>query len=157
MSLVLDKQSLLVQVPGAVTLAQLEEALGADDLTLGVKVQDASISVADWLAQGAPGAPSMFADPADHLVAGLSATLVNGRHLEVRPGPRRAVGPDLVALVVGAGERFATVERAWLRVQPRGVPRRLLDDTSLELEAPLAEDEARLVDAIVRELRKDAE
>ena len=46
--------------------------------------------------------------------------LANGDPLEVRPAPRRAVGPDLAALVVGARGRFATVTGAWLRVHVRG-------------------------------------
>lgn len=154
MSLTVDKTSLLVRVPGAVTIAQVEEALEADDLTLGLtdSMQDTSISIAEWLAKGAPGAPSTFADPADHLVAGLTATLANGRHLEIRPGPRRAVGPDLVALVLGAGERFATVDRAWLRVQLRGVRRRLIPDAHLDLDPPVSPEEASILAAVSREL-----
>ena len=158
MSLVIDRHSLLVRVPGAVTLAQLEAALGAEELTLGVSggdLPDPSVSVAEWLARGAPGAPSTFADPADHLVAGLDATLVNGRRLEVRPGPRRAVGPDLVALVLGAGERFATVDRAWLRVHPRGVARPLLDTSKLDLDPPVTPEESKLFDVIARELLRE--
>lgn len=153
MSLEIDRASLIARVPGAVTIAQLEEALAREGLTLGVDVSDPSLAIAEWLARGAPGAPSSFADPADHLVAGLEASLAGGRRLEIRPGPRRAVGPDLVALVLGAGERFATVEHAWLRVHPRGVTRRLVDVSNLPLEtAPNAGEEA-LFAAIERELR----
>lgn len=150
MSLSIDRASLLVRVPGAVTLAQLDELLEKEGLTLGVHVEDTSISIADWIARGAPGAPSPFADPADHLLAGLSATLHDGRHLEIRRSPRRAVGPDLIALVFGAGERFATLDRAWLRVHPRGVERA---PAAPAPDPALSPEESALVDAIARELR----
>lgn len=155
MSLTIDRASLLVRVPGAVTIAQLEETLAHEGLTLDVTVKDSAISIAEWIARGAPGAPSSFADPADHLLAGLTATLANGQKLEIRPGPRRAVGPDLTALVVGAGERFATLDRVWLRVQLRGVRRPAIpvDVGTLALDPPVSTEEAALLDAIGRELR----
>jgi alkyldihydroxyacetonephosphate synthase len=153
MSLEIDRASLLVRVPGAVTLGQLEAALGQEGLTLGpwiTSVQDTNI--ADFLARGAPGAPSPFDDPADHLLAGLTATLLDGRTLDIRPGPRRAVGPDLVALVFGARERFATVDRAWLRVhakeshpRPRGAV--VVNDP------PISPEEMALITSLERELR----
>ncbi|MDB4935362.1 MAG: hypothetical protein JWP87_2334, partial [Labilithrix sp.] len=107
----IDPTSLLVGVPASKTLNSLETALAARGFTLGVALDEAGppdaktgaagfITVGDWLAKGAPGAASVFADPADHLVAGLEATLPDGKKLEVRPGPRRAVGPDLTALVL---------------------------------------------------------
>jgi alkyldihydroxyacetonephosphate synthase len=150
MSLTIDHASLLVRVPGAVTIAQLEEQLRRERLTLAIDVRDPSISIADWLASGAPGAPSAFTDPADHLVAGLSATLANGRRLEVRPAPRRAVGPDLIALVVGAKDRFATIDRAWLRVHPIDQPRRPPFEglTETDAEAPISPEEATILDQI---------
>lgn len=155
MSLTIDRASLLVRVPGAVTIAQLEETLAAEDLTLGIDVADPTMSIAEWIAKGAPGAPSPFDDPADHLLAGLSATLHGGQHLEIRPGPRRAVGPDLVALVFGAAERFATLDRAWLRVRPRGkaTPQSTVT-TKLLVDSPVSREEAALLDAIARELRQ---
>ena len=154
MSLTIDKTSLLVRVPGAVTLAQLEVALAAEDLTLGLDQTVQDTSIAEWLAAGAPGAPSSFADPADHLLAGLTATLANGRHLDVRPGPRRAVGPDLIALVFGAGERFATVDRAWLRVHRKDRPLRPnpMETADLPPDAPVSPEEMALLDRIKAEL-----
>src|SRR6185369_16868076 len=68
MTLELDEKSLLVSVPGAATLASIEKELSASSLTLGFPVSD--LTVANWLAAGAPGAPTCFADPAEHIVAG---------------------------------------------------------------------------------------
>jgi alkyldihydroxyacetonephosphate synthase len=153
MSLEIDRKSLLVGVPGAATLASVERALAAEGLTLGVPPSD--MAVADWLASGAPGAPSAFTDPADHLVAGITMTQLSGRRVEVRPSPRRAVGPDLLALVVGAGERFATIDHAWIRVHVRRNARSrraALPIDGLELDPPVSAEEALLLDAIGREL-----
>lgn len=154
MSFEIDRQSLLVRVPGAATLRSIERALAEVGLTLGVEPTDETVG--DWLARGAPGAPSSFADPADHLVAGLTATLSRGDTLEVRPSPRRAVGPDLIALVVGAQERYASLDHVWLRVHDEGARRVALPTERLDLDPPVSAEETGLLDAIARELARTA-
>ena len=161
----IDLASLLVEVSATKTLDALETELAARGFTLGVALELAgpanattgalgSISVGDWLARGAPGAASVFADPADHLVAGLEATLPNGKRLEVRPGPRRAVGPDLTALVIGTHRRLGSIERAWLRIHRRNARRPALPLPGVDLDPPVTADEARLIDAIQKELER---
>jgi alkyldihydroxyacetonephosphate synthase len=155
----IDPVSLLVEVTAWKTLDALETELAARGFTLGVALEQAgpanattgapgSITVGDWLAKGAPGAASLFADPADHLVAGLLATLPDGQRLEVRPGPRRAVGPDLTALLIGAHRRLGTVDRAWLRIHRRDARRPALPLPGRDLDPPVTVAEARLIDAI---------
>ena len=101
----IDRTSLLVRVPGTATLASIEAVLAKEELTLAcARASSMEMTVADWLASGAPGAKSVFADPADHLVAGLTATLTNGRRIEVHPAPRRAVGS-------GSGDAMGRRER----------------------------------------------
>jgi alkyldihydroxyacetonephosphate synthase len=162
----IDATSLLVGVPASKTLDALETALAARGFTLGVALDQAgphnaktgaagSITVGDWLAKGAPGAASVFADPADHLVAGLEATLPDGKKLEVRPAPRRAVGPDLTALAIGTHRRLASIEHAWLRIHRRDAGRPAMPlPEGVDLDPPVTEAEARLLDAIQRELTK---
>ncbi len=153
MSFELDRESLLVHVPGSATLAAIEGRLAPEGLTLGLaRVDDEPVG--RWLARGAPGAPSALSDPADHLVAGLTATLTNGAVLEVRPSPRRAVGPDLVALCIGANDRFASVDHVWLRAHRKEAARVALPIDRLALDAPMTDGEARLLDAIARELAR---
>lgn len=143
----LDKKSLLVDAPGTATLREIEEAVAKEGLTLDVAPEETTLAA--WLAKGAPGARDAFADPADHLLAGVTMTLANGRVLEVRPSPRRAVGPDLTALLTFPGTR---VDRAWLRVHLRDAPEPSMGAPDVDRDPPLTDGESRLVDAILREL-----
>ncbi|HVR20250.1 MAG TPA: FAD-binding oxidoreductase, partial [Polyangiaceae bacterium] len=85
-------------------------------------------------------------------LAGLEAVLASGARLTQRPAPRRATGPDLAALLVGAGGRVARVERAWLRAKPRNAPRARALDFGAERNPAPSDAEARAFDAIVSEL-----
>ncbi len=142
---------LLVEASGEETLGAIEQVLASSGLTLDVAPEHGALTVATWLARGAPGARSTFADPADHLLAGLEGTLPDGSLLVVRPEPRRAVGPDLVALALGT-DRFVRVTRAFLRVHRRDALRPALPLPAFELDAPVSEAESRLLAAIAREL-----
>ncbi len=147
-----DLASLLVEVDAGATLGECEDALSGQGLTLGLDAVERDAKVGAWLARGAAGARDPWSDPADHLVAGLVATLRDGRTLEIRPTPRRAVGPDLVALVVGMEERFARVEKAWLRVHRRDAPRAAVHALVAERNPGVSEEEKRLLEAIAREM-----
>ncbi len=153
-----DRVSLLACVGGAVTLGALERRLASRGLTLDVEAasaEAAEIRISEWLARGAPGARDRWLDPVDQLLAGLEATLADGRAMKIRPAPRRAVGPDLTALFLGAGERFGRVDRAWLRVHPRGVPRPVSSPFRLDREPPLSAGEAWLLDRAEAAIRGD--
>jgi len=152
-SLVLDERSLLAEVDGSMTLAEVESALASSAMTLDVSgAESARETVAGWLASGARGARDAWLDPADHLVAGLDFRLHDGRGVVVRPAPRRSVGPDLIALVVGMGERFGKVERAWLRVHRVGVRRPNVGRLDVDKDPLLLPEEARLLEAIATEV-----
>jgi alkyldihydroxyacetonephosphate synthase len=149
----IDRESLLVHVDARLAVCALEDVLARGALTLDVeRASERRESVGEWLASGADGARSAWLDPADHLVAGFSARLrTRDATFTVKPAPRRAVGPDLLALVLGTKNRFLALESVWLRVHHASVARPSVpfEDDSHE---PLGEDEARLFAAIEREL-----
>jgi alkyldihydroxyacetonephosphate synthase len=153
MTLALDEKSLLARVDGGATLAEIESALATSGMTLDVEgATDSRETIAAWLASGAHGARDAWLDPADHLVAGLEVKLHDGRSLVVRPAPRRAVGPDLIALIVGMGERYGKVASAWLRVHPKGAKRPDVGRLLVDLDPPLSPEEAGLLATIASEL-----
>ncbi len=144
----IDRTSLLAEVDAATTLGACEDALVAAGFTLDLVSIERDTTLASWLAEGAKGARDPWSDPADHLVAGLEATMLTGSKLSIRPGPRRAVGPDLIALVVGMKERYARVDRVWLRVHPRKGDRARVHPLVAERNPPLSEGEASLLASI---------
>jgi alkyldihydroxyacetonephosphate synthase len=151
---VLDRASQLVHASGSALLASIEDALARDALSLGLAADGpplADTTLAAWLARGAPGAPDPWLDPVDHLVAGFTARLASGAELEVRPSPRRAVGPDLFALFLGTGERAGTITSAHLRA--RGPVRARAAATQIERDAPLNELERAIVDRVLDAVR----
>jgi alkyldihydroxyacetonephosphate synthase len=151
-----DRESLLARIEGTTAVAQAERALNQQGLTLGVHgdPEVGTLPVAEWLARGAPGSRDPWLDPVDHLLAGLDATLAHGRRLAIRPSPRRAVGPDLTALVVGAGGRFGRVDRAWLRVHRFGTQRPMAPRFRADSDPPVDPSEGALLDDIARALEQ---
>jgi alkyldihydroxyacetonephosphate synthase len=116
----IDPESQLATFSGETTLGAANDALAAHRLTLRCDVEASQHQTLDaWIAAGLPGTPDPWNDPVDHVLAGFEANL-GGERLCVRPSPRRAVGPDFGALLVGNGARFGVVARATLRVRPRG-------------------------------------
>jgi alkyldihydroxyacetonephosphate synthase len=144
---VLDAESMLVHARGEATLAEVEAMLSRSGLTLGLAADapmEATIDV--WIASGARGAPDPWLDPADHLVAGYTARLKSGADLEVRPSPRRAVGPDLFALFLGMEGRVGTIRSALLRAHGSARPRPL--ETGIERDPELGGTEKAWIDRV---------
>lgn len=121
----LDEHSLVYTAAGTDTLGAVRARLAERGLELAPEA-DGGATVAAWVADGMPGAPDRWSDPVDQTLVGAFVRLADGNGLPIRPAPRRAVGPDLLALVRGAGDRCGTVERACLRVHRRGDSARTL-------------------------------
>ncbi len=147
---VFDSTSLLVHTGGNATLAEVEKLLARHDLSLGLGADapdKATTTVNAWLLHGAPGAPDPWLDPADHLIAGFTARLRSGKDLEVRPSPRRAVGPDLLALFFGMQGSVGEFQSVWLRAQADSRRSRGLA-TSLERNPPIDAHEREWIDKV---------
>lgn len=152
----LDAASLLVHTSGKATLAEVETSLARHGLSLHLSAETpdkTQTTVDQWLAQGAPGAPDPWRDPADHLVAGFTAKMPSGASLEMRPSPRRAVGPDLFALFAGMQGRVGELTSVWLRATSETRQSRPLV-TSLERNPPLEAQESVWIDRVVETTRQ---
>ena len=116
----LDQMSQLVEVDARLSLGAVEALLSRTGLSLGLSANAPwSVSVAGWIGLGFPGSRDPFADPVAARVAGFEATA--GRvQARVRATPRRATGPDLLALFAGTRGQIGDLERATLAVEARG-------------------------------------
>ncbi len=123
--LALDERSELVHVQAGRTVQALERFLRVRGRTLGLGEPPPDEPIASWLARGAPGLRSADDDPVAPRLVGLEAVLPDGRWLRVRPAPRRATGPDVMALFVGTGHRFGVVATVHLPCPRRGAARRI--------------------------------
>lgn len=141
-----DREAELVHAAGSATLAEVEAALARAGLSLalGEGAPGLTTTVAAWIAAGAPGAPDPWLDPVDHLAAGFTARLASGVDIEVRPSPRRAVGPDLFSLFLGAAERAGIITSAVLRGRGPDRPRPLT--TRIDRDPPLELAERAFID-----------
>jgi alkyldihydroxyacetonephosphate synthase len=148
----LDRESLLVHVRASDRLDEIEATLTHENLTLALwNGAPMPIAVGAWLEAGAEGARSPWLDPADHLVAGFTAHKKDAQSFTVRPAPRRAVGPDLLSLVLGMRGRMLTLESVWLRVHRVGITRPVTPFEESATET-LTADEETLIQAIIAAL-----
>ena len=149
-----DPLSGLARAAGTMPVSHVERALAAEGRTLGLTGALPDLDVNDFVAQGMPGMGDPFEDPVDQRLAGFTARTHAGVELAVAPAPRRATGPDLSALFVGALAAVGTVRHAWLRARSlRATPARPLP-SRVDPAPPLTPPESDAFIALVRELEK---
>ncbi len=152
--LTFDDISELAEVDARLSLGALESLLSRHGYTLGLSgVVDWSSSVATWLGRGFPGARDAFADPVASRVAGFEAS-AGGVQARVRPAPRRATGPDLLALFAGTGGSIGRVERVTLAVSQRGAPEPRVEPFNWDRDPPLSAAEANAFERAQRALSR---
>ena len=136
------------------SVRHVERALGAEGRTLSLEGPLPDLDVNEFVARGMPGLPDPFEDPVEQRLAGFGARSEGGAELVVRPAPRRATGPDLSALFVGAMSRVGRIEHAWLRARSRrAAPARRLV-SRIDARPPVTSDESTAFDAVVREIER---
>jgi alkyldihydroxyacetonephosphate synthase len=152
---VIDSTSQLATIAGRSPLSKAEAWLQDRGFTLRLGAEaPLSASVASWIAGGVAGAPDRWSDPVDQRVAGLDGRLSSGHRVIIRPVPRRAVGPDLMALFVGAGGRIGSVESATLRVYRLREPEARPHPFHFPRNQPLGAEEASTWERIATTLSK---
>ena len=114
----LDEASRTVACDAGIRVSELERDLQGRGFSLDAQPPGDDVTVGSWLAAGAPGARANWADPVRQLCSGLVADMGSER-VVIRSAPRRAVGPDLSALFLGARDRIAPITQATLAVRKR--------------------------------------
>jgi len=109
----IDALSGIATFRGSTPLFEIESAARAKGWSLGLLGPPAKQTLGGFIAAGLPGMPEPFADPVRGSVCGLEA---RGAVAQFRllAAPRRATGPNLTALCVGARGQIAQVESASL-------------------------------------------
>jgi alkyldihydroxyacetonephosphate synthase len=142
----IDAISGIATFRGEAQLSEIEDAARAKGYSLGLVGALPALTLGDFISAGLPGLPDPFSDPVRGNVCGLEA---RGTALSFRllAAPRRATGPNLAALCIGAGGAIASVEAASLALVRLDAVRK----AAPAVTTPLAADEAgawqRIVDA----------
>jgi alkyldihydroxyacetonephosphate synthase len=146
----IDALSGVATFSGTTPLTEVEAAALSKGFTLGLSGAVPALTVNDFVAAGLPGLPEPFDDPVRSNLCGISARGAVAS-FELMPAPRRATGPNLAALCVGARGEVARVSSASLAlVRREAAP---LTARPAELR-PLTSDEERawqLITAAFRE------
>lgn len=143
----IDAISGIATYGGQTQLTEIEAAANAKGWSLGLVGAVPAVSLDSFIAAGLPGMPDPFADPVRGHVCGLEAEGAVARFSLV-PAPRRATGPNLGALCLGAGGAIARVRTASIALIRR---EQAPTGAAAAATTALATDEAaawqRLVDA----------
>ncbi|MRR38556.1 FAD-binding oxidoreductase, partial [bacterium] len=109
----LDETSRLATFEAGVAGPQLEEQLKARGYTLGHFPQSFEYStLGGWIVTRSSGQQSFRYGKIEQLFAGGSMETPRG-HLEMKPVPASAAGPDIREMVRGSEGRLRVVRRAW--------------------------------------------
>jgi alkyldihydroxyacetonephosphate synthase len=145
-----DALSGIATFRGGEPLSQVESAARAKGWSLGLLGPLPALSVGAFVEAGLPGLPDPFADPVRGSVCGLEA---RGPVAEFRllAAPRRATGPNLSALCVGAHGRIARVESASFALVRSGARTASASEAS---SPPLSEAESNAWQLVVAAFQK---
>jgi alkyldihydroxyacetonephosphate synthase len=112
-----DDRSRLVTAGAGVTGDALGRGLARHNYMLGHEPQSVAIStVGGWLSTRACGQLSARYGAIEDLVAGLEAVLPGGTVVRSKVAPRRATGPDVANLLIGAEGILGIITEVTLRV-----------------------------------------
>lgn len=113
----LDEINGLVTVQAGMNGARFEELLNERGWTCGHYPQSIRMStVGGWVACRGAGQASSRYGKIEDMVVGLRSVMPDGEVVEVRPLPRRAVGPGLRDLLVGAEGTLGVITEVTLRI-----------------------------------------
>jgi alkyldihydroxyacetonephosphate synthase len=145
----IDAISGIATFSGDSQLSEIEAAANARGYSLGLIGAVPPLTLDAFVGAGLPGLPDPFADPVRGHVCGIEAAGPNAA-FRLLAAPRRATGPNLTALCVGAEGAIARVERASLPLVRRAAP---ASQTARATPPPLSDGEARAWQRLVQAFR----
>ena len=113
----INTEDLTVTVQAGMNGGQFERYLTERGLTCGHYPQSIHMStVGGWAACRGAGQSSSRYGKIEDMVLGLRAVLPDGTTLEVRPVPRRAVGPSLKDVLIGSEGTLGVITEVTMRI-----------------------------------------
>lgn len=113
----IDEVNGLATVQAGMNGGEFERALNEAGWTSGHLPQSINIStVGGWAACRGGGQASSRYGKIEDIVVGLEAVLPDGRTLNIRPVPRRSVGPSLIDLLVGSEGTLGVITELTMRI-----------------------------------------
>ena len=134
----LNELALQARVQAGMYGHHFEAALAARGYSMGHWPQSVSIStVGGWVATRAAGQFSTRYGSIEDMLLGLEAVLPDGRVVRIKPAPRRATGPDLRHVFLGAEGTIGIVTELTVKVFPEPESRKLLSFAVPDFDAGL--------------------
>jgi alkyldihydroxyacetonephosphate synthase len=134
----LNETALQATVQAGMYGHHFEAALDERGYTMGHWPQSVSLStVGGWVATRAAGQFSTRYGSIEDMLLGLEAVLADGRIVRIKPTPRRAAGPDLRHIFLGAEGTAGIVTELTLKVMPTPESRKMLSFAFPDFDAGL--------------------
>lgn len=148
----MDEVSMVVHVQAGIVGVELEERLNARGFSLGhVPTSMTTSTLGGWLSTQSSGMLSSRYGRVGDLCLGITAVLPDGQLVHTRVAPRRATGPELLHLLLGAEGTLGVITAAHLRLHRLPLHRRF-DSFSFDEVAPAIEALRECLAAGVRPL-----
>lgn len=142
-----DDAALTIDAGAGVTLHALEQHLAAKGACLGAMSPGAlGLTVGEYIESGYAGLHAVEGGRLEPLYTRLEVVLPDGGLLVTSRAPRAASGPDLAAMVAGAGGKLGLVVGATLRLRPLPSVRQELASSFPSARALVATLQAVLAD-----------
>ena len=115
----IDEISGLATAQGGMNGELFEAALNSRKFTLGHFPQSLNVStVGGWLACRSAGQASTRYGKIEDMVVGMKVLLPDSRIMDIKPVPRRAVGPSIIDMFVGAEGTLGIILEGTFRIWP---------------------------------------